>query len=478
MYENVTQELVRLIDKASYDNLPGEVVERIKQMLLDSIGCALAGHITDRGRIALELIEELGGNPQAGIIGQSRSNYAFAAFANSELINALDYDYVGPLTGHVGPYVTSPCLAIAEREHSSGKELILALALANEIGGRAVSSLAQHYVFKEETPYYEESPRYSQTSAIFGGVAGAGKLLRLSHEEMANAIGIAGASTSVPAQMKWQHITGPAIMAKYNCWSGWIAQLATVAVLLAKKGFTGDVTILDGEGGYWKIIGSPFFKVDRMLGSLGNIWHIGEVDFKLYPVCRINSASIDGINKLIRDHEIKAGEIEQIVIKGHPLGLSALRMGTEIAGFADTQFRNSYICAMAAFYGRNPSPAWQMPVIYNDSEVRKLAGKVKTELHPRTSEIMAAKIKAGKLPVFWDQIVEITLRGKTFIVDIPAPKGSPGNPVTKTELMEKFKVNASYSKIKTTKIEGIIEMIDGLEKLDDITKLTNLLTCC
>lgn len=478
MFENVTQELAKVVTTISYDNLTSAVVDKIKQMLLDSIGCALAGCTTERGRIALELVEDFGGNPCASIIGHHRTSYPLAAFANSELINALDYDHLGPLTGHVGPYVSSPCLAMAERKQASGKDLILGLALAHEIGGRVTASLAQHYILKEEPPYYEESPRFSQTSTIFGGVAGVGKMLNLNVEQLSNAFGIAGASTAVPAQMKWQYYTGPAIMAKYNCWSGWLAQLATVAALAAERGFTGDTTILDGERGYWKIMGSPFFYPERLFKGLGKVWLVEEVHFKLYPVCGINSAAIEGINQIMLEHEIKPEDIEEIILKGTPLGLTSLRMGTEMTSFADMQFRNSYIAAVAVYHGREPSPAWQTPAVYSRPEIKALAQKVKSVLHPRSSELALEKIKAGKLPVFWNQIVEITAGGKKFFADVPAPKGSPSNPVCKEELRNKFRVNASYSRVTNSRIEEIIQRIDRLEKMENIGELTTLLTCC
>ena len=92
---------------------------------------------------------------------------------------------MGPLTAHACPYVTPSCLAAAERVHASGKELITALTLAHEIGGRVDASLAQLKVLKEEPLYYEESPRTSYVRTIFGGVAGAGKLLGLDASKMA-----------------------------------------------------------------------------------------------------------------------------------------------------------------------------------------------------------------------------------------------------------------------------------------------------
>lgn len=476
MFDNVTQQLAKSVTTISYDDLSPEIIGKVKLMLLDSIGCALAGYVTDRARIALELIEESGGSPQATIIGSHRTSCALATFGNSELSNALDYDYIGPLAAHVCPYVNPPCLAIAEREHASGKALLLAIALANEIGGRAISSLAQHKILKEEPPYYEESPRFSSTSAIFGGVAGASKLLGLDAQQISNAFGIAGASTAVPATMKWEYMSGPAIMAKYNCWTGWIAQLATVAVLAAEKGFTGDTTILDGEWGFWQIAGSPFFKVDTLLGDLGKAWRIGEVQFKLMPTCNIFHTVIAGISKIMEEHGIRPEDVEDILVKGDPLMWTPNRMGKEIKGFADTQFSYAYNFALAVYHGSKPSPAWQMPAAFNDPRIIRLMSKVKVEVHPQFEEYVINQVKMGKLPIMMGSLVELTAEGEKFTAQVSAPRGSQDNPATEAELVDKFRTNASYSMLKSSRVDEVIGMIDHLEEIDDVCKLFALLT--
>lgn len=475
MYENITKQLSESVIKMKYETLPQDLVEKTKLMVLDSLGCALGGYITDRARIMLELIKEFGGNDRATLIGSYRTSSPLAAFGNSELMNALDYDYIGPLSSHVGPYVLPPCLTIAEREHASGKDFILAVALANEVGGRALSAFAQHKVLKEEPPYYEESPRFSQTSAIFGAVAGAGKLLHLDVDQLSNAFGIAGASTAVPAQMKWQHMAGPAIMAKYNCWTGWLAQLATVAALAAERGFTGDTTILDGDQGYWNIIGSPFFKVDNLLKNLGTKWHLGEVRFKLYPTCYIYHAGIEAISNLVKEYDIKPEDIEEIVVKGDPLMQTPNRAGVEVKSFADAQFFIRFNFALAPFYGDSPSPAWQMPTIFKDPRIQRLIGKVKLEVHPQFNEYATQMIRVGVVPILWSAIVEIVAKGKRYTTEMKSPRGSKDYPATKEELINKFRTNASYSMIKTRKVDKIIEMVDSLDEIDDVSKLVKLL---
>ena len=472
----LTKRLIQITSKLRFKDLPEEDVDKTKLVLLDSIGCALAGQVVDRGRMIMDLAKELGGNAQATIIGHHRTSYNLAAFANGELINALEYDSIGPLSAHVCPYVIPPCLAMAERVHASGKDLMIALALALEIGGRVTNSFALQRIPKDGPPYYENVQRFTYANAVFGGVLGACKLLRLDVDKTLNAFGIAGASTPVPAVMKWAETDGPAIMVKYNAWTGWVAQLGTVAALLAEKGFTGDKTILDGEWGFWKIVGSPFFNVDNLLGGLGKAWHIKEVTFKPYPVCGLNHCGIEGISKIVQEHPMKPEEIEKIVIKGDPLLQTPNRRGTKIESFADMQFSNAYIFALACYYGSRPSPAWLMPSVYNDPRIKALSKKVRIELHPRIEELMRSKIKAGKVPLFMDTIVEITVRGgRKFTVEITAPKGSPTNPVTEIELVEKFRTNASYSMLPNRRVGKIIEMIKGLEEVDDITNLMKLL---
>jgi 2-methylcitrate dehydratase PrpD len=276
--------------------------------------------------------------------------------------------------------------------------------------------------------------------------------------------------------MKWEETSGPAIMVKYNAWSGWVAQLATVAALLAEKRFTGDTTILDGEWGFWKIVGSPFFNVDNLLGGLGEVWHIKEVHFKPYPTCGVNHGGIDGINRIMKENQIRPEEIEEIVVRADPLLQTPNRKITTIESFADMQFSNAYIFALAAYYGDRPSPAWLMPSIFSDPKVEALSKKVRVEVHPRTEELMTNKIKMGKLPVFWDTIVEIMAKGgRKFTIEISAPKGNPANPMTEIELMEKFRTNASYSVLPSSRVNDIIRIINALEEVNDILELTGLL---
>ncbi|MFC1986312.1 MmgE/PrpD family protein, partial [Chloroflexota bacterium] len=333
-------------------------------------------------------------------------------------------------------------------------------------------SMARFRIPKKEPPYYEDSPRYSQSVTLFGGVAGASKVLQLNKEETANAFGIAGASTPVGAGMKWHHIDGPIHMTKYNCWSGWVASLAVMATLAAERGFTGDTTILDGERGFWQIFGSPFVKWDMILGELGKTWHLDtELVFKPYPTCRGNHTGIEAISNLVRQNGIKPDDIEAIVVKTDPILITPLREGLEVKSFADTQFRNAYIFAIAALHGSEPGPQWQLPSTYNDPKIRALMEKVKVEIHPNTDEMASAGAKAGKSSVFNNIIAEIYAGGRKFTAEVEIPRGNRSRALTEEELKEKFRNNAGYSSLKVSRCEEAIDMILNLEKVDDVCEL-------
>ena len=318
--------------------------------------------------------------------------------------------------------------------------------------------------------------------SLIGGVVGASKLLNFNIKKLLNAMGIAGASCPILAGQKWEDIEGPSIMCKYNAWAGWCAQLATVAALMAEKGFTGDPSIFDGELDFGLISGSGFFKPEILMGNLGKDWHILKSAPKAYPCCRANHSGIQALQKIILENEIKISEIKEIKVMGDLFLLEPNRKALDIENSIDTQFSNAYIFAVAAIYPDFAGPLWQMPILYNRPEIKKLARKIKVEIHPKTYDMLKESAKKGvkitsmtSRAIIPNVLVKVKTEKEEYIGEEFAPKGTINNPMSEIEILDKFKGNSCFSLITQSKIEKSIDLIQNLEKLENLEKLMGLL---
>jgi 2-methylcitrate dehydratase PrpD len=279
----LTQQLAAFATDTTYDDLPQEVIHETKRLLLDSIGCALGATRMERGKICTELAKSLGGTPEATILGTAgKVSSINAAFANGELISTLDYDALYGV--HTPPFVIPAPLAVAETVSASGKDLILALTLGHEIARRLQMATPATYSPKESGPEYGKmsfAPVSGHGTSGFGAAIGAGSILKLNVDKMANAMGIAGYTSPPSTFRKWTD-TVPCRMTKYGP-PGFTAEVGVRAALLADRGYYGDTNIFEGEHGYWRFTGFERWNKDIVVAGLGSTWKCREVNYKKYP---------------------------------------------------------------------------------------------------------------------------------------------------------------------------------------------------
>jgi len=277
--ESVTETVANFATQAKFTDLPEKVSHEIKRVVLDSVGCAINGLSTEKGSTAAKLAAKLGGPPESTIIGtKDKVSSTNAAFANGELINALDFDATSP-GGHDVPGLVGGALAIAESCGASGKDLILAIALSFEISGRIKGMSPASDDGTERGKLQWPSVNGQSTYALAAAVS-AGKILNLSQQKMANAIGIAGCLCPPNIARKSQE-TVPFRMTKYGV-TGAVSQTGIMSALLAEMGYTGDTDLFDGEYGFWKYTGLEAGG-EEMLSDLGVEWCSDKIDYKQYP---------------------------------------------------------------------------------------------------------------------------------------------------------------------------------------------------
>src|SRR3954462_14998908 len=211
MSSTVVQRMAEFTSDVDFAQLPEEVVEESKRIVLDTLGCALAGVDDLKGRVGIEYGVIAGGSAgEATIFGTShRSSVLGAGFANGELINALDFDSILP-PGPVAPYVLPGAFAVGEGLHSDGAALLSAVAIAHELSYRM--GKAMNYIRDVRGGQLVPPAVSGYSSTIFGAVAAMAKLHSFPMDVTANALGIAAAISPVQPHQAWnRHVPSASI---------------------------------------------------------------------------------------------------------------------------------------------------------------------------------------------------------------------------------------------------------------------------
>ena len=257
------------------DDVPADVAEHAKLHLLDALGCGLAAHATGVAAEGRTTMDELGGEPQATVIGSGRRlPAANAAFANAMLCHGLDFDDThSDSVSHVTTVVGPAALAAGEQHGASGREVLAAVVAGNEVTCRVGMAASGEFHRRGFHP--------TAICGIFGGVAAVAAVTRLDPETTASAFGIAGSfAGGLFAYLADGTPTKPMHAA-------WAAHGAQLAARLAQHGAAGPPSVLEGKFGlYHAFLGAAegTVDIDAQLADLGSRWETPRIAYKPFPV--------------------------------------------------------------------------------------------------------------------------------------------------------------------------------------------------
>lgn len=471
---NTLTGLARFATETTYDDLPEEVIHEAKRTLLDALGCALASSSVAKGQMCIALSKRLGGPAESSIIGVAgKVSVTSAALANGELINAMDYSSLFGRGGHATPNLVPAILSVGESVGASGKEIIRAIAVAHEIAVRlswGLSPIMTVVPNGEGGQTFRWTPTYGFSRFNLGAAAGVGQLLGLDVGRMAHAIALAGHHAQLPANAKFAHSEPPAAMTKYGT-AGWQSTGAIVSGLLAEMGYIGDLTLFESEIGFWRFSGSEKWEPEKVLAGIGQEWgYPANIDYKPYPCCRLVHSALGLFIRLVKEHQLVPADIRTIRVIGHPYGIHPNSTNKNITSNIDAQFSIPYIFSVAA-HGVTVGSEWQDEDTMRDTDILEFMERVTYEVHPDyyVADSRAATTSLGAVEV-------ITTKG-TFEESTDYPYGTPlpGYQLEDDALAGKFRGNAARLLI-TESIDKVIETVFALDTLEDINRLTQLLT--
>ncbi|MDP2953141.1 MAG: MmgE/PrpD family protein [Chloroflexota bacterium] len=468
--KGTTEQLVNFVVETGYEDLPPAVVHEAKRILLDSIGCGIAGIMSDKGKAAVKVARRLGGAPEATILGMGEKvSVTSAALANGELINALDYDVI-LLPSHVVLYVLPAALALAEANCASGRDLILATAIAHEVSTRVAGGmmLAVREVTTEGPQKGQVQVKPGYGNAILGGTAGAGKVLDLDKKQMANALGIAVQMYPVPVQ-GWEK-TLPAPMTKYLT-PAWMGPAEITAAMMAQEGFTGNPAILDGEEGFWSYLSPGKWDPSRVVDRLGERWRIMGTFYKVYPCCGVIHSALCAFTTLRDRHQLKPESIKAMRVWFDPGLTEPIHYSQALDTQTEMQFSIPYVFAVAA-HGIAPGPDWHDRKTVQDPRIRELMKKITFAPHPDYAQALAKDGRANP------SRVEVDVDGQTLREERDYPRGvrhREGEIIGDDELIEKFRNNTSRH-LPWDRIDRAMDALWNLEKVECVEELMQLVS--
>lgn len=273
-----SERIGEFIEGLKYEGVPEDVVEKTKLHILDTLGVAIAASRLSSALIMVDLCKNWGGSPESTIIGSSdRVPAPNAALANGLMAHAIDFDdtHLAEPT-HPSCVVIPAVLAAAEAREESGKAVIVSTVAGYEIGNRIAMAGGR---LKEDSGNLT-GIGFHATSVVGTAAAavGASKVLGLSDDQIATAIGISCSQSSGLRQTLVEGTNSKQFHA------GWAAHSGIMSALLAEKGFTAPRQIFEGGKGFYKsFIGEGRYQLDKLISGLSSVWETRKICLKLYP---------------------------------------------------------------------------------------------------------------------------------------------------------------------------------------------------
>jgi 2-methylcitrate dehydratase PrpD len=431
--------------RLSYSQVPEASRHAMKRLLLDYLGVAIAGSQTESGVIAREFATLQGKAPEATLIGgRERVPMAAASFANAISCHSIELDDIDVLAlFHFSPPVFSPALAVAEAKGANGKDLLAALAAGCEVMERV--SMAANNDLRNRA--FHTTP----TCGVFGATVAAGKLMRLTPDQLTSAFGLAGAQASGLMEMY-----GPSMQKRFN--PGPAARNGLTAAYMAKLGFTGADTIFEGERGFLRAFAGGK-KGAELVRGLGKPYEL-QIEFKPYSCARPIHNAIDCALEIQRKHKLDLADIRSIVVRRHP-DWANYHQNKAPRTYHEAQVSLPYSVAIALIEGN------ALLGQYTDSKLGNVAVKRLMNLTRIESD--------GRLPRGVSCHTTITLAsGKKFVSQVDYPKGSIQNPMSDEELRIKFDALAVpvVGAVRAARIADMAMRIERCSNIGELLRLT------
>jgi len=448
----------KFISNYRYEQATVESITTVKAAFLDFFGVTYRGASENASKIAFNTVEEifsgnLNINLKASVIGRNlKTDVLSAAFLNGVSAHVLELDdgHRGAQI-HLGAIIFPTALAISEAYNLSGKEFIEGVIVGYEVGillGKIVNP-------------NHRNKGFHTTGTIGAFVAGtvASKLLKLDDEQILNALGLCGTQAAGLLESDHGGSMGKSLHVGKAVYNG------ILSAILARNGFTGSETIIEGKEGFLKtmVYGDDYaaenFSLESVLKEIGKV-RIRDIYFKKYPFCRHLHSSIDTALKLKASIGEEYDHIQNIAVKTY--SVAAEHDNFHPKNIEELKQSLPYAVAISLVVGEVTVDSINQLIEYGLLDNYSTVDKVNSIKNLVNRMIILSDDKLNDLyPDKRPSNVIIKLdevfRNGVFQNITLLPKGDFENPYQLTELIDKFKDNNPLYDIRN------LTVIDSLE---------------
>lgn len=444
----ISKEIAEFAHGFDLADVPAEIVERSKYLILDAIGIAHASSQYDFAHKAMAALADFDPGDHGLIASDATAGMRDAMLINGILVHGLDFDDTHT-AGVIHATASSlPCvMALGEKCDSSARQMLEAYIIAMEVSTR-LGSVAKG-------GFHAAGFHPTGLIGIFGGTVAACRLLGLDVEQMQMAQGMALSMASGSLEFledgAWTKRMHP----------GWAAGAAVTAAIMAKNGFIGPKAAYEGRYGlYENYLAAHGQEADYALATrgLGEVWEIEDVAVKPIPACHFTHAASDAAAAVAREHRIEIDAIEQVRVKV-PAGVvnvvcEPVKNKKNPQNSYDAQFSIPYIVASALITGDFQLRDLESDALF-DANRLALAGRVDYEVDENAD-----------FPRFYSAEVIVHLKdGTTLTHREPINRGNKERPLSNRDIADKYEKNMALA-VAPEKAEEIQRQIQRLDAAD------------
>ena len=442
---NAALALARILNPTRFEDLPPVAVEHAKMIIASTLASAAAGSLIGSARIVRELAKEHAGRPEATVwFDGARLPAHEVARVNAILSDAAasdDSDIRN--TAHHGTTLASVGLSIAERTGATGQDLLLAMVVGYEAAGRI-----------GETRVGGRGGVHASQVVAFGGAVAAAKLLGLTDEQMAHAIGITA-------------ITQGGISIGTNSWAreymGANAAVCAVnAALAASRGYTVNENILDPPRGFVGVYGGG--NIESLTRDLQEWDIVRYLAIKLWPGAHPFSGTVEAAVDAARQADVQPDEVARILVSG--------RNRTTVSGSRRPQDLIEAIHSLPYFVASAVADK-------DFSWVHATSAKIHDPVVAMLMDLVDVDPSPPPVSYDWNwggTVTIVTQSGDRHTSTVDAPRGSGPRGIEWSDVDAKYRALLPDSGLPANRIEEILNVIHEFEGVEDVSELTTLLS--